>query len=244
MPSFDFKTKYRIPNRLIPWPKRRSKPRAAKNEETGFLKSVISAFALVTAWVFVVGWTYLHTYYLDFGINADSLGFPIYRYFVLTFTQFVTLQRYGLETGVMLVLFFFATWMGMQTRSKVAAMIISFSYLLLFWAGFHFTVQDAKAEARRDMGLCSTRPQLMVEMPNVGQIKYDWASDAIRSSYDLRLLAETNDQIFAFVPINTDTTQPTYQVKVLAIDKHELLATTRIVTLTNREEPIPCKQQK
>jgi hypothetical protein len=235
------RSRYYVPNRIVaPKLKRQKEPIAEKAEETQFLKSVLSAFVLVTAWVFVIGWTYLRVYYVDFGINVDSLGFPVYRYFVFSFAQFVALQGYGPWIGILLILFFFATWVGMQTKSKPVALLVSCSYLLLFWVGFYMTVHDAKAEARRDMGRCSTRPMIQIEMPDKEKIKYHWAKWALTSN-NLRLLIETDDQLFVFVPVDTETTKPTFPIKVLAIDRHAIVATTRIVCLARTNQRSQCK---
>src|ERR1017187_10443675 len=65
------------------------------------LKNTLGAGTIITAWIFVLGWTYLHTYYAYFGVNISSLSFPIYYYPVFVFTQFVSFHARGLFLGVL-----------------------------------------------------------------------------------------------------------------------------------------------
>jgi len=107
----------------------------------------------VTAWVFVVGWAYLHTYYAYFGVNVDSLDFPVYHYFVFCYTQFVAFSWSGLSIAFLLLAFFLITWTGTQTVRKSLALLISCAYLFMFWAGFQLAVYNGKTAAMHNMGL-------------------------------------------------------------------------------------------
>jgi hypothetical protein len=197
-------------------------------QPTGFLKSVVSAFALVTAWVFVVGWAYLHTYYAYFGVNIDSLDFPVYHYFVFCYTQFVAFRWSGLGIAVLLLAFFLITWAGTQTVQKWLAVLIGCAYLFMFWAGFQLAVRNGETAAMENMGLRSPLPEIMLEFGDEKRFQYAATEKTVNSS-DLRLLLETKDQLFVFVPV--DTTAPKIHVSVLVIDRHEAPLSMRLVTV-------------
>jgi hypothetical protein len=197
------------------------------SEQTaGFLKSVISAFALVTAWVFVVGWSYLHAYYALFGLNIDSLDFPMYHNLVFCYAQFVSFSWSGLLVALLLIAFFLITWMGTETESKTWAVLISCVYLFLFWAGFRLAVRNGRTAAVHDMGVSSPLPEILLEFDK--PVQYADTEEALASSH-LRLLLETKDQVFVFVPI--DTTARRAKISLLAIDRHEAPMTVRIVRI-------------
>ncbi len=201
---------------------------ANSEKPTGFLKSVVSAFALVTAWVFVVGWAYLHTYYAYFGVNVDSLDFPVYHYFVFCYTQFVAFSWSGVGIAVLLLAFFLTTWAGTQTVRKAWAVLICCAYIVMFWAGFELAVSNGKMAAMHDMGLRSPLPEVMLELGALQKVQYA-ATEAAVNSDRLRLLLETKDQLFVFVPV--DTAGPKVQVSVLEIDRHEVPMSMRRVTV-------------
>jgi hypothetical protein len=199
---------------------------ASPGRETGFLKSVVSSFALVTAWVFVIGWTYLHTYYVYFGVNIDSLDFPLYHHFVFCYAQFVAFSWSGIGIALLLLAFFLLTWAGTQTTRKAFAVLICCAYLFMFWAGFQLAVRNGRTAAIHDMGLSSPLPRIMLEFGDAKKIQYSDTEEAVNSS-DLRLLLETKDQLFVFVPV--DTTAPKVYVNVLEIDRHEVPLSMRPV---------------
>ena len=201
---------------------------ASTEKTTGFLKSVVSAFALVTAWVFVVGWTYLHTYYIYFGVNVDSLDFPIYHNFVFCYTQFVAFSWSGMGIAILLLAFFLITWAGTQTVRKPWAVLICCAYLFMFWAGFQLALYNGKVAAMHDMGLHSPLPEIMLELEDSKKIHYGATEEAVNSS-ELRLLLETKDQLFVFVPV--DATAPKVHVSVLEINRHEAPLSMRLVTV-------------
>jgi hypothetical protein len=192
---------------------------------TGFLKSVVSAFALVTAWVFVVGWTYLHTYYQYFGLNIDSLDFPVYHFFLFCYAQFVNFTWTSLGIAFLLVAFFLITWAGTQTVVKSWAVLISCAYLFMFWAGFRLAVWNGKDAAFHHMGLSSPLPEVMLELNKPPQ--YAAAEEALTSS-KLRLLLETKDQLFVFLPVDTSGGSP-LRVSVLAIGRQAASVSIRLV---------------
>jgi hypothetical protein len=196
----------------------------------GFLKSVVSAFGLVTAWVFVVGWAYLHAYYVYFGLNIDSLDFPVYHYFVFCYTQFIGFSWSGVGIAVVLFSFFLVTWAGTQTVRKGRAVLISCAYLFMFWAGFHLAVRNAKTAAMHDMGLHSPLPLIALELPDEKKKEiHDGATLETLSSSDLRLLLETKGQLFVFEPV--DTKGQSFRVSVLAVDRQDAPLSMRIVTV-------------
>ncbi len=205
-----------------------SNNRGSAEHPTGFLKSVVSAFALVTAWIFVVGWAYLHTYYAYFGVNVDSLDFPVYHFFVFCYTQFVAFTWSGLGIAILLLAFFLITWIGTQTTRRSLALLISCAYLFMFWAGFQLAVYNGKVAALHNVGLRSPLPEIMLEFESTKKIQYSAAEEAVDSS-DLRLLLETKDQLFVFVPV--DTTAPKVHVSVLTIDRRETPLMVRLVTV-------------
>src|SRR5580704_1880691 len=112
--------------------------------ESSFLKSVFGAAGIVTAWIFLLGWVYLHTYYEYFGLNVNALDFPSYHYLIFCFAQFVSFRWRGLIVGVLLLAVFMLTWWGTTIQKKFPAIVIGFAYLFVFWIGFHVAVADGK----------------------------------------------------------------------------------------------------
>jgi len=200
-------------------------------EKTGFLKSVISAFSLVTAWTFVTGWTYLHAFYSFFGININSLDFPVYQYLIFCYTQFTASAWSSLGMSALVVAFFLLTWAGVEAAKLRWALAISIGYLVLFGGGFLIAVHNARGAAIRYMGIGTPLPNVMLETGDL-KLRYSATDDALNSA-DLRLLLETKDQLFVFRPV--DTSRPTAKVRVIAVDRHSVPASMRIVTVDTKE---------
>jgi len=201
------------------------------DEQPGFLKSVFSAFAVVTAWVFVVGWAYLHTFFQFFGINTASLDFPVYHYCVFCFTQFVAFSSSGIALGILLLLLVLITWAGVQTTRKALAVAIGCGYLIIFWAGFHLATEHARTKAISVMGLDSPQPHILLEFEAVRTFQHDDLAKMLGSP-DLRLLLETNDQLYVFVPVNTS--DPHFSINVATIDRHQTPFSMRITKVQEK----------
>jgi hypothetical protein len=198
----------------------------------GFLKSVLGASGLITAWVFVMGWAYLYTYYEYFGVNVNSLGFPVYHYLLFCFAQFVTFRWTGVLIGLLIVAVFLLTWAGTTTVKKTWAVSISVSYLVLFWIGFHFAVVDGASTAVEDMGVNSSLPLISVELKDSNRrFKYGMIEQTLQSQY-LRLLLSNEDRLFVFVPV--DTTQQVVHVRVVEVDRSDIVATIRGVNIKTK----------
>jgi hypothetical protein len=200
-------------------------------ESTGFLKSVISAFSLVTAWTFVMGWTYLHSFYSLFGININSLDFPVYQYLVFCYTQFTASFLSALGMSALMVSFFLLTWAGVGATKLRLALAVSIGYLLLFGGGFLIAVHNARTAAIRYMSIGTPLPKVMLETGDA-KLKYAAIDEALESS-DLRLLLETKDQIFVFRPV--DTVQPLAKVRLIAIDRHSVPISMRTITVDTKK---------
>lgn len=196
-------------------------------KSTGFLRSVISAFSLVTAWTFVTGWIYLHSFYSFFGININSLDFPVYQYLIFCYTQFTASTWSTLGMSALMIAFFLLTWAGVTASKLQWALAVSIGYLLLFGGGFSIAVHNAKVAAIQYMGTGTPLPKIMLETGDI-KLKYAVTDEAI-SSADLRLLLETRDQLFVFRPV--DTARPSVSVRVIAIDRHSVPASVRITTV-------------
>jgi hypothetical protein len=113
------------------------------DESPGFLKSVISALSLVTAWTFVTGWIYLHTFYSYFGININSLDFPVYQYLIFCYTQFTASVWSALCMSALLIAFFLLTWAGVAATRLRWALAVSLGYLIPFGGGSFLAVHNA-----------------------------------------------------------------------------------------------------
>jgi hypothetical protein len=194
-----------------------------------FLKSVVGALALVTAWLFALGWTYLHNYYRYFGININSLDFPVYHYLIFSFTQFVSFRLPGLFLALMITVILALIWVGMKTRRIIWAFLITVCYLLIFWGGFLVAARDARRAAFHDMGPSSALPQFVFELKD-GKRLQEHTIQAALDSPDLRLLLQSGDRVFVFEPLqkDPDQTQSAY-VNVLQIDIHDLNPSVRVV---------------
>ena len=204
--------------------------RAKKNKDSAdsFLHSTLGAGTIITAWIFVLGWTYLHVYYTYFGININSLDFPIYHYLTFFFAQFVSFQLRGLFLGALIVAVFCLAWFGNMVRNRIAGLLVGLGFLTLFWLGFHVAEANASQAAKEDMGKNSALPQIAVEFKQPKTF-VDGDLDAIMNSSDLRLLLENKDQLFVFVPVDIQNT-PVY-VNAVSIEKSEVAETLRKVRI-------------
>lgn len=197
-----------------------------KHPSTGsFLRRTLGASTIITAWLFVVGWAYLHTYFAYFGINVASLDFSIYTYFAEDFTQLVSKNAHGVWLGLLILCVFALVWLGDRVVHKVMGLVIGVGLLLLFWIGFQLARTNAYITAKRDIEphTC-TLPRITAETES----RHDFENGDIPiflESVDLRLLWETKDTIFAFVPVNMD--QPQVIVRVIALDRSKVLASMR-----------------
>jgi hypothetical protein len=197
-----------------------------------FLKSIFGAGGLLTAWVFVLGWAYLYTYYEYFGLNLNSLGFPVYHYLLFCFAQFVSFRWRGLLVGLMVLVVFLLTWEGMAVRRKIWATLVAAAYLALFWIGFHFAVTDGAGRAVEDMGQKSYLPLISLEFKSPGQqFKYG-AIEQTLASDELRLLLENGDRLFVFVPVNTE--MPIARVSLVEVDRRDVFVSMRTVRILTK----------
>ncbi len=194
----------------------------------GFLASVLGSGAIITAWVFVLGWTYLHAYYQFFGINVNALGFPVYHYLVFLFAQFVSFHLQGWLLGSMMLGVFLLTWVGNTVERLHWAVLIGFLLMCFFWGGFRLAERDATYAALQDMGPNTSRPLITLEFKDKHQFQYGAVEEEVESS-NLRLLLENEDRIFVFEPLKTYN-GPMY-VDVLALDRKELVVSKRTVRI-------------
>lgn len=192
--------------------------KSGREGSVGFLNGVLSAFVLVIAWIFVMGWTYLHTYYACFGVNVNSLDFPVYHYLTFCYAQFVSFHWGGLLVALMLLALFFVTWAGTSVKRKTLALVIATAYLLLFWGGFHIAIRNGKTAALEDMGLSSPLPQVVLEIKSTEKPSDSSVEEALGSA-NLRLLLETGDRLFVFEPVYTKSN--VLRVHVLEISRGE-----------------------
>lgn len=197
-------------------------------DRSGFLASALSSGAIITAWVFVLGWTYLHAYYQFFGINVNALVFPVYHYLVFFFAQFVSFHWQGWLLGAMMLVVFMVIWIGNMVRRVYWAILIGVLLLGLFWGGFHVAERDATYAALQDMGPASSYPVVTLEFKTRPQFQYGAVQDELASS-DLRLLLENEDRIFVFQPLKTYDA-PIY-LDVLALDRKDLIVSKRTVRI-------------
>lgn len=193
---------------------------------TGFLSAVFGVSSMITAWVFVTGWSYLHTYYAFFGININSLDVPVSHFLVFCFTQFVSFRWTGVGVGLLIVLVFVLVWVGAVTHRKITALLVGMSYLFLVWLGFRISYTDAKTAALRDMSKGSPLPRVLIEVDTSKPIMHEDVQAPLESS-DLRLLLETKDRVYVFVPVDS-ARKPTY-VQVLEVNQSNYGSTLRIV---------------
>jgi hypothetical protein len=197
-----------------------------------FLKSVFGAGGLLTAWIFVMGWSYLYTYYEYFGLNINSLEVPIYQYFLFCFTQFVSFRWNALIVAPMMLAVFLLTWVGTSVRRKRWGVAVAVAYLVLFWLGFRFSVTDGVKRAVEDMSDSSYLPLIALEFRTPDQsFKYGVIEQSLASNR-LRLLIENKDRLFVFVPV--DTKDPIARVTLFEIDRKDVLVTTRSVNILTK----------
>jgi hypothetical protein len=190
-----------------------------------FLKRTLGASTIITAWLFVVGWAYLHTYFAYFGINIASLDFSIYTYFAEDFAQLVSNNAHGVLFGLLILCMFTLIWFGDRVIHKIAGLAIGVAVLLLFWIGFQLARTNAFRAAQRDIELrTSALPLVNAEFSDHHDF-VDGDISVFLESSDLRLLWETKDTLFVFVPVNT--AQPQVFVRVLALDRSKILASLR-----------------
>jgi hypothetical protein len=194
-----------------------------------FLKGVLGAIALVIAWLFVLGWTYLHNYYRYFGINVNSLAFPTYHYLLFSFAQFVSFRLPGLFLALMMICILLLLWAAMSTRSTILAVLITAAYLAIFWCSFLVSAHNARSAAFHDMGPNSSLPQFVFELKNNPTFQDHTIQSAVEFP-DLRLLLKNGDHIFVFEALDTDPEEMrTPYVRVLELDSKDLGPSVRVV---------------
>jgi hypothetical protein len=197
-----------------------------------FLKGVLGAGGLLTAWIFVMGWSYLYTYYEYFGLNINSLELPIYQYFLFCFTQFVSFRWNAFIVAPMILGLFMLTWMGTSVRRKRWGFAVAVASLALYWIGFRFSVSDGTKRAIEDMSDSSYLPLITLEFKNPNQaFKYGVIEQSLNSN-QLRLLIENKDRLFVFVPVNTS--DPIARVTLFEIDRKDVFVTMRSVNILTK----------
>jgi hypothetical protein len=215
-------------------PKEAPKNRPAEFDSPNpeFLKGVFGAGGLLTAWIFVMGWSYLYTYYEYFGLNINSLELPIYQYFVFCFTQFVSFRWNTFLVAPMILGVFMLTWLGTSVRRKRWGIAVAVAYLALFWLGFWFSVTDGTKRAVEDMSVSSYLPLITLEFKIPDQsFKYGAIEQSLASN-QLRLLIENKDRLFVFVPVNTS--DPVAHVTLFEIDRKDVFVTMRSVNILTK----------
>jgi hypothetical protein len=192
------------------------------SQTPGLLQSVFSAGTLITAWIFAVGWTYLHTYYRHFGVNVNSLGFPSYHYLLFAFAQFASFLGARLLLGSMcLTITLLVAW-GVSTQKPRWAIVLGALYLLLFWLGFRVAFSEGRSAALTDMSPCSALPEIAIEIRQGSESKLDLVLNALNTD-DLRVLYENSDRILVFVPIKVGVST----LRVIDVDRKNVLYSIR-----------------
>jgi hypothetical protein len=194
----------------------------------GFLSTVIGTGTLITAWLFAVGWTYLHTYYRHFGVNINSLKFASSQYVVFAFAQFVSFPRARLLLGLLCLCVVLFVWWGASAKKPLWVALLAVIYLLLFWGGFLVAYAEAHEAALKDMRVGSSLPRIVIEMKKDNDSKFDLVDQIIRSA-DLRILIEDDDRLLVFVPQQLSGTTAT--VRVLDVRRQEVLYSVRATTV-------------
>jgi hypothetical protein len=189
---------------------------------------VLGTGTLMTAWVFTVGWTYLHTYYRHFGVNINSLNFAPSQYFVFAFVQFVSFPNGRFLLGALSVCAaVLVAWSTLSKRLTWLA-VLSVLYLLLLLGGFRTAYRQAHEAALKDMQEGSSLPRILLQMKKDNNSKYNMIDQIIRSP-DLRILIEDDDRLLVFVPKRLNA--PTAIVRVLEVRHQEVLYSVRTTTV-------------
>jgi hypothetical protein len=211
------------------------------NSDSGFLKSVFGAGGLITAFIFVVGWTYLHSYFQYFGINTNNLDFSLQQYLVFCFVQLVAFEWWrSVIFALMVLAFFLITWAGVIAQRRLVAVFSGIGCLVLFWLGFALAQWDAGDAARIHMAEGSSLPLISIQFKQDIQYKYAAVKKTAECA-DLRLLLESGDRMYVFVPI--DSTKGCQcvsvrgpQVCVLELDKRDTQVSMRMTAVNDRKE--------
>jgi hypothetical protein len=186
---------------------------------------------IITAWLFVVGWAYLHTYFAYFGINIASLDFSPYTYFAEDFTQLVSGNTHGVWFGLLILCLVLLAWFGdrigapgpvLQLFAEIGTCV---AFLFLFCVGFYLARVNAAHVSRQDIDLNTTSlPKVSVET-DANHDFVDGDIEIFLGAGELRLLWETKDTMYVFLPVNT--AQPKVDVRVVALDRSKILASIR-----------------
>lgn len=200
---------------------------ARRRPSPGFLDSVFKAIVLVGAWLFLLGWSYLYTYYRYFGVNINSLDFPFYHYLVFSFPQFVSFGWFRTLVFLAGILTLFAlTWAGMKNQSKLWAIVIMGGFLGVFWGGSYFARLNASSQATQDMGPGSSLPVIFLEFK---EQKISNTSDRIEKALrpaEFLLLLENGNRFFVFKRPNDEEI-----IRVLEIDRGDVSRSMRVVSV-------------
>ena len=192
---------------------------------SGFVKHTLGATTIILAWLYVVGWAYLHAYFAYFGINISTLDLSVYNYFTAVFIQLVSGGSHGILLSCMVLSLFALIWFGDRVSHTLSGLAIGIAVLILFWAGFQLTRVNAREAAQRDIApKTTTLPTVSIEYTNPHSF-VDGDIDDILSSAYLRLLWETKDTMYVFVPVNMN--QDRVVVRVVGVDRANVLASIR-----------------
>ena len=196
----------------------------------GFLESVFGAGGLVAAWIFAFGWTYLRTYYWQFGVNINTLDFPVHHYLAYCFQQLVSSSwTKELLLSVLILMVITVASLGVRTQSKKLAFLFGGLYLLLFGVGFHMANSNGRSAALDDMvAETTTLPTITLEFKDgfkaAGRFESGDISNALRVK-KFRLLLENGDRLFVFDPVASADNET--ELRVLEIDRRDLGASMR-----------------
>jgi hypothetical protein len=105
------------------------------------------AVAVITAWLYAVGWTYVSQYFIQFRIPLLMLDLPLQHYFV--YGGLVLWKRAWLSLGIIITLVALAwgcvRWASTFGRFAISAIMVMI-VLTLFWIGHSASVATARAE--------------------------------------------------------------------------------------------------
>jgi hypothetical protein len=199
-------------------------------QPSGFLESIFGAAGLVAAWLFILGWRYLYTYYQHFGVNINSLNFPVYHYLAFSVPQFTSfgwlrVLSVFLATFLLLVL----AWVGMKTQSKPLAFFIIACCLALVWGGSYLARLNGSSAASQDMaeGPGSSLPVILMELKDRKNLNASPEIDEALQPAIFRLLLENGDRLFVFKPPGPDADR----IQVLEIGRNDVSTSMRLVPL-------------
>jgi hypothetical protein len=161
------------------------------------------AVGLVTAWLYLAGWTYAYHYFDYFGIPLLMVDIPKENYFVYGGIVFMEFSMWVLAIGI-IVLFGAALWRWLRLDvGSLKYPLTTFVLLGVFWLAHQSAVMAARRQyVQQRVTDFSSYPRVQFQLKDTEKNQEDSFSatgDAIAGCF--RLVLHNRDRLFLIRPV-------------------------------------------